>query len=349
MAMASTTNFTSLDDLSYWFTLLNSLNVNISRYGLGLIWLVGNVGSIANCLVFGQAKLLKHPCVMYFLASSMFQLVTFNFALLTRMLYFGFNIQTVNTSSVYCKIRYYIFYIAVDIPRFYIVLASIDRYFVSSLRANWRRCSSRKTAWRLIMGNFIFWCIIHIQILIFYEIQNGTCSFQNGTYSLFFSIYLLIESGIIPPVMILLFGLLTLNNIRQSRRRTNPISTSAAVVIVQRVKSTRLAKKDLHFSKMLFNQICLMTILNLINPCYLLYRTTTMNDIKTPLRLKTETSIDNISYLLIYLEFALTFFVYTLTSSLFRRELNNLICKVLCPRVPSDIINSQTRMSSKRS
>ena len=342
MAMANTTNFTSLDDLGYWFTLLNSLNVNISRYGLGLIWLVGNFGSVANCLVFGQSKLLKHPCVMYFLASSMFQLVTFNFALLTRMLYFGFNVQIVNTSSVYCKIRYYIFYIAVDVPRFYIVLASIDRYFVSSLRAKWRRCSSRKFARRLIIGNFMFWSIIYIQVLIFYEIQNGTCSFQKGTYSLFFSIYVLIESGIIPPVMMLLFGLLTLHNIRQSRRRTNPISASTSAVIAQRVKSTRLSKKDLHFSKMLFNQICLMVILNLINPCYLLYRTMTINDIKTPLRLKIETSVDNISYLLIYLEFALTFFVYTLTSSLFRRELNNLIRKALCGRVPSGIINSQT-------
>jgi hypothetical protein len=79
---------------------------------------------------------------MYFIASSGSQLFTFNFALLTRMLQFGYNVQAANIFLWFCKIRYYLFYISAAVPRYNIILASIDRYFVSSRDALRRQWSS---------------------------------------------------------------------------------------------------------------------------------------------------------------------------------------------------------------
>ncbi|CAF2634396.1 unnamed protein product [Rotaria sp. Silwood2] len=301
---------------------------------MSLIWLIGNFGSIINCFIFSQRSLRKNPCVMYLLASSVAQFLTFNFALLTRILYMGYNIQIVNTLLWYCKFRYYFFYISVAIPRYYIILASVDRYFVSSSDIYWRRWSSSKIAMRLIICSFLFWCLMNIQVLVFYEIQDDNCSFRNGVYAIFFSVYLLIESGIFPPLMMLIFGFLTVNNIRKSKRTTRPLS---AANVIGYGHFTGMSRKDLQFSKMLLNQICLWIILNIPNPCYLLYQTITINDTKSSLRLSVESFISNMTYFFIYLEFSLTFFVYTLSSSLFRREFNQLLQKNILRRFSSNI------------
>ncbi|CAF1182141.1 unnamed protein product [Adineta steineri] len=314
------------DNEIYWCHFFLLLNRNISKYGMGLIWIVGNIGSTMNCFIFLQSNLRKNPCVMYFLASSASQFLTFNFALLTRILQFGHNIQAVNTYLWFCKIRYYLFYVFVAIPRYYIILASIDRYFASSSDINRRRWSSPKIALRLIIGNSLFWCLMYIQVLIFYEIDNNDCSFRNGIYGMFFSIYIIIDSGIFPLAIMLICGLLTINNIRKIKSRIRPLRV---VVVIQPVRLARISRKDLQFSRMLLNQICIWIILNLINPCYLLYRTLTDNIIKSPLRLTIELLINNMSYFLIYLGFSLTFFVYTLSSSMFRREFYRLIRRKL--------------------
>ncbi|CAF3557662.1 unnamed protein product [Rotaria sp. Silwood1] len=255
------------------------------------------------------------------------------------MLQYGYNIQTINIVVWFCKIRYYFFYVFVGIPRYFIILASIDRYLASSSDMHRRRWSTPKIAIRLIIGNVLFWCIIYIHIPIFYEIQNGDCSFRKGIYSIFFCIYLLIESGIIPPLMMLIFGLLTLNNIRRSKRNIRPIQV---VDVTASLQFNRISKKDLQLSKMLFNQICLWIILNMLNPCYLLYRTMTINDTKSSVRLAVELFINNMSYSSIYLEFSLTFFIYTLSSPLFRRELKKLMHNKLLHCLPLNMICRNT-------
>ncbi|CAF1041267.1 unnamed protein product [Adineta steineri] len=65
---------------------INFINMIISQYALGIIWLMGNIGSVLTCIVFYQPTFRKSACSMYFTASSISQLLAFNFALLYRML-----------------------------------------------------------------------------------------------------------------------------------------------------------------------------------------------------------------------------------------------------------------------
>ncbi|CAF3890411.1 unnamed protein product [Rotaria sp. Silwood1] len=130
----------------------------------------------------------------------------------------------------------------------------------------------------------------------------------------------------------LIFGCLTIRNIRQSKRRTRPL---AVVDTARPVEFSGISGKDLQYAKMLFNQILLWIILNIINPCSLLYQTITINETKSSLRVTVEASINNMSYMFIHLEFALTFFVYMLSSSFFRREFKQLIQKKMFRRFVS--------------
>lgn len=313
----------------YWKDLVTLLNQNMTRYGMGTIWVVGNFGSFFSCWIFLQPSLRKNPCVMYFLASSASQFLTFNFALFTRMLHFGYNIQTLNSIRWYCKIRFYIFYIAIAMPRYQIVMASIDRYFASCDDISWRRWSSRKIAKKCIIFSFIFWCLIYIQALVFYDTQFGFCTYQGGIYGIFFSIYLSIESGILPPLLMLIFGLLTIRNIRRSKRTVQP---EPLANVVSPTQTIRLSRKDLQLTNMLLGQIGVWITFNIPYPCYNLYRSITINDPTSDFRITVESFASNMTTCALYVGFSLTVFLYTLSSPLFRHELKKLILRKILRR-----------------
>ncbi|CAF1321066.1 unnamed protein product [Adineta steineri] len=327
----------------YLIGLINYLNKTISQFGLGIIWIVGNIGSIFTCIVFSQPAFHKSPCAMYFFASSFSQFFVFNFALLTRMLQFGYNIQIVNTVFWFCKIRYYLFYVFVAVSRYNIILASIDRYFASSREALRRQWSSPKIALRLIISNVLLWIIIYSQVLIFYDIHNGNCSPQPGSYGTFFSIYISIDSGILPLSIMLIFGLLTVNNVRQNKRLIKP---SIANIYDGPVRVSRVSKKDTQLYRMLANQILLFIVLNIFNPCYLLYQASTIYTLKSPLRRAVELFINNASYILIYLGFALTFTNFIVSSGMFRREFQQFIQTKILRRPPLNITPVETPVRS---
>ncbi|CAF0744709.1 unnamed protein product [Adineta steineri] len=305
------------DNQAYLISIIDLLNKTISQFGLGLIMFMGNIGSVLTCIVFYQPTFHKNPCAMYFLASSFSQFFTFNFSLLTRMIHYGYNIQTLNTSLWYCKTRSYLFYLFIAIPRYNIIFASIDRYFASSRDALRRQWSSSKIAFRLIIGNIFFWCILYIQVIIFYDITTGTCYYQSGAYGMFFSIYISIDSGILPTCLMLVFGLLTLNNVHQTRKRINP---GLQPDRTRSIRFGKMSKKDVQFHRMLANQICLFVILNLPNPCYLIYRSSTLYAVKSPLRRTVESFVGNMTYVPIYLGFSLTFANFAISSQIFRQE-----------------------------
>ncbi len=324
------------DDQTYLINVVNLLNKSISQYGLGLIWFVGNIGLVFVCIVFSQPVFHKSPCAMFFFASSFSQFFTFNFALFTRMVQFGYDIQTVNTVLWFCKIRYYLFYIFVSIPRYNIILASIDRYLASSCDALRRQWSSPKIAIRLIIVNIIFWCLIYIQVIIFYEINNGSCLPKAGTYATFFSIYISIDSGILPIFLMLIFGSLMVRNVHQTRKR---VGATTLINKSQPVRVGGMSRKDVQLHKMLANQICLFVTLNLPNPCYLVYRSFTINTRKSPLRVSTELFINNMTYVLIYLGFALTFVNFIVASDMLRREFQQVIQTKILRRPPMIVIS----------
>ncbi|CAF1380298.1 unnamed protein product [Adineta steineri] len=313
-----------VDNEAQLIVLVNFLNKIISQIAFALIIIMGNIGSILTCIVFSQPTYRKSPCAMYFFASSFSQLFTFNFACLTRMLQYAYGIQIINTNLWFCRIRFYLFYILVAIPRYNIIMATIDRYFASSRDALRRQWSSPKLASRFIIVNVIFWCLIYIQVIIFYNINTGACQYQTGVYSIFFSIYISIDSGILPLFLMFIFGLLTVRNIHQTKKRIEPATGN----------SGKITKKDIQFHKMLANQICLYLILNVPNPCYLVYRTITLYTIKSPFRLATETFVSNMTYVLIYFGFSLTFVNFIISSQIFRKEFIQIIRTRIFRRAP---------------
>ncbi|CAF1322189.1 unnamed protein product [Adineta ricciae] len=289
---------------------------------MALIWLMGNIGAILTCVVFYQPVFRKSPCAMYFLASSFAQFFTYNFALFIRMLQYGYNVNVVNDLLWFCTLRYYLFYIGTANSRYNIIMASIDRYFASSRNALRRQWSSLKVAYRIIISMAIFWCIIYIQVFIFYRIDDRVCRYQNGAYATYFSIYILIDTGVLPILLMLVFGLLTVRNIHETKRRVAPT--------IERnndrsCENHQMSRKDAQLYKMLANQVIIFIIFNFPNPCFLLYQSLTMYIVKSKLHATIDLFVSNMTYALIYLGFSLTFTNFALSSEIFRRELRRLV------------------------
>ncbi|CAF0716357.1 unnamed protein product [Adineta steineri] len=201
-------------------------------------------------------------------------------------------------------------------------MASIDRYFASSHSALRRQWSSPKIAIRLIIGNVIFWCVTYVQVIIFYNISTGICWYQLGAYGVFFSIFIAIGIGILPLLLLFIFGLLTANNVHKTGQRIEPIGTMHGG---RHIQGSKTSKKDAQLHKMLANQVFIFIIFNMPNPCYLVYKALTVNTSKSLLRSTTEDFGGNMTYALIYLGFSLTFLNFIISSDMFRKEFLQLI------------------------
>jgi hypothetical protein len=215
-------------------------------------------------------------------------------------------------------------------------MASMDRYFASSRSALRRQWSSSKIALRFIIGTAFLWFLIYLQVIFFYEIQNSNCQPQSGVYGVFFSIYISIDSGILPIFLMLLFGLLTAKNVHQTKRR---IGATVGIKEDQPVQANKMSRKDIQLHRMLANQIFLFLILNIPNPCYLVYHAFTMYTVKSPFRLTVELFVNNMTYVPLYLGFALTFANFAISSSMFRREFQQLIQRKILSRLTQHVTN----------
>ena len=308
--------------------LFNHLIQVVSQVLDGLMWIIGNFGAICTCIVFSRPTFRKSPCAMYFTASSFSQLFVFNFAVFIRMIQYGYNVPVNSVPSWFCKLRFYIFYVAGASARYNIIFAAVDRFLCSCRSARLRRWSSSKVARSLIIIDAIIWVLFYIQILVLVDVTNDKCRIQVADIMKYFNFYLIIENGFLPIIPMLIFGLLTIRNIRQSRQRVKAMETTTGGTVSNTSKQplSSTPRKEVQLHKMLINQVVVYVILNLPYPVYNIYRTYAGVSSFTGSRAAIDTFVNNLCFDMIYLCFALTFFNFLLTSSMFRRELKQMLC-----------------------
>ncbi|CAF1367948.1 unnamed protein product, partial [Didymodactylos carnosus] len=120
----------------------------------------------------------------------------------------------------------YLSYVFYTSSPYLIVWASFDRYCSTSQHIRLRKFSDLYVVRRVIPLTFVFFLIMYIPILIFYDIGplNNVCGVQNALFYQIFTCYILVLYGIGPPLLMAIFGLLTIWNIRQNRQRVMPIA-----------------------------------------------------------------------------------------------------------------------------
>jgi hypothetical protein len=324
----------SLSDVNL-ITLLNNISTQITRYFGIIIFLFGVIGNFLNILVLSQRALRSNPCACLFLVSSIAYLISILTGLLPRFLS-TWNADLTSTNQVLCKIRIFIFFISITVAFWLIMLATVDRWLSSSMIANRRQKSSLKNAQRGMIIIIILSTLIEIQQIFCYEAnltntplkcysKTVICGIASDTCFALITI-------LFPLLLMLIFGLMIISNVRKTQLRLQPMDTTNKSHIVHNTTTasnahqTQQRKKDRQLLLMLFVQVLLMFVLTVPFALSKIYTSITRNTPKSPLRNTIETFIFNLFLLFLNIASGMPFYIYTLNGgSLFRKTLFDLM------------------------
>lgn len=234
-------------------SLLTYLTQKIAFYCPIIIITIGTIGCFCNFITFSSSKLRKNSCSLYFFCAAIFDLLTLDFGMLTRLLadYYGYTLF--NQSQIYCKIRQYLVNVLPAIATCFIVLAAMDRFVSTSSNISYRSFATIKRAKWVVLFSLTI-CILSYIHYVFYADLRPTCSLQSGAYGIFTVVYSIVWTSFIPHFLMLYFGFGTHYHIRLTHRRIIPVNS-------QQRRMQRAEIQLVKVSQLLFNLISIRVFL----------------------------------------------------------------------------------------
>jgi len=275
-----------------------------NRYTPIPIFILGLVGNIFNILIFTRRSLFKNPCTVYFLSATCVNINILFFGLLVRSLMDGFNIDVISNILVFCRLRYIVFHPSSVLSSWFLVLASIDRFCISSQSIRLRKFSHLAIARRAVIVASCVCLLMYIHIFGLFEIeqlQSGPyCYAKRGFYRVFYDFLFFASFSFFPPILMMIFGLATVRNILLTRTR---VGITRPTILGQ------LNKKDRQLIWMLLVQLIATIVCTLPYTILKLYSTFTVNDTKNLYRSEIELLVLQITRQLLYIGAGMNFYL----------------------------------------
>ena len=315
----------------------NNTSAAINRYLSIFIYLFGTAGNIVNALVLSQRTLRNNPCSLYFLISSLANLVAIIAGLTARMLS-GWAVDLTNTIDWLCKLRAFVLFMSRNIAAWLILLATIDRWLLSHLNAHRRQWSTLKNAYRGILLSILLSIILYSPIFYCYQanLTNAPlkCYGKDDICRLMNDLSYACLTITFPIILMFIFGLLTIINIRQAKNRVHNTSLTdfnpmGNVSHIGQGIPISQKKLDRRLFLMLLFQIILLSLFTLPQAGQKLYSTLVSDAGQTPLKKAIDNFIFNLVLLFTYLANGMSFYIYTLSGgAIFRNALKDLMKKI---------------------
>lgn len=186
------------------------------------------------------------------------------------------------------------------------------RFLPSSPNPKFRRFSSLKIASHAILTTCIRVSIGYSHVLMVYSINsNLSWRSRSNTYGTFLGIWHLLFYGMDPPSLMLRFSLLTIRHVRNLRK----------MPAVAKSNSTNISSKDNHLLRMAFIQCLVVGFTTSIYSGFQLYSSSTINERKEHFELNNDSFFTLIFGTVSAIGHTATFFVFTVTSKLFRQQI----------------------------
>ncbi|CAF0761371.1 unnamed protein product [Adineta steineri] len=291
---------------------LAEISTKITQIVLPMIIVAGVVGNSLNIIILNRPNLRNHACSKYFLALASNNVIYSSF-IIDYFLSNGFNINGQIVSNALCKILQYIGSVCAFLSPYFIILATIDRFFASSSNVTLRRFSNIVVAKYFILIVVSCSLLLYINTLVSYELYDDGYGCALRSKTIFNQVLLLVQVllfAAVPPVLMLIFGFLTIYNITRSR------------VLQQVTRSYRRTEGQL--IRMLFFQVVIYILLNI--PLCILYLLLIIPSSFIP---TSEFFITvTIAQIFFHLLYTTPFFLYILSARVYREELIHLISKI---------------------
>lgn len=282
-------------------------------YGYLVVLVFGTFGSLFNIMTFSSKTFRKNACTFYLICSALMELIALNFGIIARLSTEYFGNHSINSNSGVCKVRSYFPVCLPIMASTCVSLAAFDRCMSTSQNTRWRQLSSITIA-RYLCATIMFIDLVSgIFLLFIFDIRNGTCAVQPGLQPIIVSVYTVVFILIIPHGGMLIFCIQTLIHVKQSRNRIGTVYNSEGQHhSVQRTNRQLLIITIIHAS--------ISTILVTIRFCAYSYNVLTSSVKKSVEQQKIEYMIQQVSIIILYINYSMAFYIYYGSSPLFRKN-----------------------------
>ena len=317
------------------YTIVTSLlfiQRNLYRFGGPILMVIGAASCTLNLLVFTKKNLRKSPCSIYLVAFNISSLLLIFTSILFSTLSIGYGINPSSYNLIFCRFQFYTMVLFDVLGPSYLILASIDRVLFTSPNALTRQRSTRRLAFICIIIVTSFWILFHIHAFIFTNrlpIAPGfnMCYFLPGMHTILMGYYSLVIKGILVPLLMLIFGLWAVKNVRTvahvtavSIRPTNATATTRNV----RIRHS----KDRQLLRILLIDTTIYVIFILMINVVLMYQQFNNYLAKDPVEIQIQNFLLTCGVFSTYIPFCIGCYTNFLASKTFRSEIKKiLLCK----------------------
>ena len=199
-----------------------------------------------------------------------------------------------------------------------------------------RRMSTLRNAQKGLAVVTIFSCLLYAQMFYCYEanLSNAPLKCYGKTIAcrLITDLTYAFTANIIPLIIMVIFGSMTIINVRQTQRRVR-LTSMASASVTNRGNQLQSKRVDHYLFLMLLVQVILFAVFTLPQNIQKFLSLAQTNDVKSALDRAIDNFIFNFFLLFAYLANGMSFYIYTLSGgSVFRNEVVKLgqhVCEIL--------------------
>ncbi|CAF1114756.1 unnamed protein product [Adineta steineri] len=299
-------------------TILPLIQTQITRYGMSTLLILGNIGNIIIIVLFYRRR--QNSCAMYLLCAAIVQSAALTFNSVINLYTLDYDDPTVR-SLFLCKFRAYITHIWNQSGRYLTVLACIDRYIWTANNTHTRLINRPSTSHYLTAVLFLFWHIFSIHIAVLVTIHNGRCG-SFGVYYVIYQVYAANFLGLLPPVLMSIFGFLAYHNMKKLHLRVRPISNLGYDSII-------IHRRDRDLLLMVLTEVVIYVVTAIPYP-FIVLEVAVTNYIgvsKSTQRVEIENFLNSIALTLFSVTYGSRFYTYFAVSKAFRKDCKTLFIK----------------------
>ncbi|UJR12268.1 hypothetical protein I4U23_016445 [Adineta vaga] len=321
--MSSESDFIALLTLAQQF---------LYKLGGPILMGLGTVSCILSLVIFTKKNLRKNPCSIYFVAYNTVSLLGIYTVILPQTLSMGYNIDPTLYNLTLCRFRFYALLLFDILGPSYIILASVDRVLVTSRNALTRQRSTHRFAYLCITCVTLFCLLAESHTFALVRIQPTApgvnfCFFQFGNYYRFISYYTAIVKGILIPLLMLIFGLWTIKNVRNIGR-VGPVFVLRSIQTTTNTGMRAIHSKDRLLIRIVLADTSVYLFFSLMLSILLVYGQISPISSKSVVDSQVQKFMIGVSTFFVFIPFCITFYNNLFVSKTFRHEAKNiLMCK----------------------
>ena len=302
------------------------------RYGMSSYLALGLVGNIISCIIFTRPLYRRTTSSIYLCSHSICSIIYILWTT-TSYIYTLDHIDPQTQSLIYCKVRLYGSHSLGLCVRYILVLACIDRFFVTRTNVRISALSAPQIALKFVFIICIVCFVVPIHIPILMDLRSGVCG-MFGLYKLIYPFYQIMVVGILPPLLLVTFNTLAIRSLHQ--RHGN---------------QTFARQRDRDFMRMIIAEAMVNIFTSIPYSASLVYSGVTYNVVdKSAQRLEIEAFVTFLGLFIIYIITVIPFYIFMLTSKPFRDEFMKIFVKCwnkcIARRVRFVPVNDQNEMGT---